>query len=131
MELTPLNVKTLLEGLLKSKVFANQILFQIEGGVGKLEQKVVSEFKVDPTDTKEYKAAKPLRGMIRWMGDAIDKAAEQETSEKEMAGALESTGREVDKNAKHFKEYASELQQATTFGDEQILSAQALMISAT
>lgn len=78
-----------------------------------------------------YAAAKALRGMVRWMGDAIDKAAQQETSEKEMAAALESTGREVDKNAKHFKEYASELQQATTFGDEQILSAQALMIQLT
>ena len=78
-----------------------------------------------------YAAAKALRGMIRWMGDAIDKAAQQETAEKEVAAALESTGREVDKNSKHFREYASELQKATTYGDEQILSAQALMIQLT
>ena len=78
-----------------------------------------------------YAASRALRGLIRWMGDAIDKAAQQETAEKEMAAALESTGREVANNSKHFKEYASELQKATIYGDEQILSAQALMIQLT
>lgn len=62
MELTPVNVKALLEGLFKSKVFSNQLVFQIENGAGKLTQKTVSEFNVDPTDKKDYKAAKPLRG---------------------------------------------------------------------
>lgn len=76
-------------------------------------------------------ASKALRGLIRWMGDAVDKAAIQQTAEKEVAAALESTGREVANNTEHFKKYASELQNATTFGDEQILSAQALMIQLT
>jgi len=78
-----------------------------------------------------YAASKALRGVVQWMGDAIDKAAIQQTAEAEMRAALESTGREVEANAEHFKLYASELQSATKFGDEQILSAQALMIQLT
>lgn len=78
-----------------------------------------------------YAASKALRGLTRWMGDAVDKAAIQQTAEKEVKAALESTGREVANNTEHFKEYASELQNATTYGDEQILSAQALMIQLT
>ena len=76
-------------------------------------------------------ASKALRGLIRWMGDAVEKAAIQQTAEAEMRAALESTGREVESNAEHFKKYASEIQSATIFGDEQILSAQALMIQLT
>ena len=78
-----------------------------------------------------YAASKALKGVIRWMGDAVDKAAIQQTAEAEMRAALESTGREVESNAEHFKKYASEIQGATIFGDEQILSAQALMIQLT
>lgn len=76
-------------------------------------------------------ASKALRGLVQWMGDAVDKAAIQQTAENEVAAALESTGREVEANTEHFKNYASELQNATTYGDEQILSAQALMIQLT
>ncbi len=76
-------------------------------------------------------ATKALRGLIRWMGDAVDKAAVQQAAEHEVRAALESTGREVEANTEHFKLYASEIQNATTFGDEQILSAQALMIQLT
>lgn len=76
-------------------------------------------------------ATRALRGLVRWMGDAVDKSAIQQTAEKEMRAALESTGREVEANAEHFKAYASELQNATVYGDEQILSAQALMIQLT
>jgi hypothetical protein len=76
-------------------------------------------------------ATKALRGLIRWMGDAVEKAAVQQAAEMEMRAALESTGREVEANAEHSKKYASEIQQATVYGDEQILSAQALMIQLT
>lgn len=76
-------------------------------------------------------ASKALRGLIRWMGDAVDKAAIQQAAEHEVKAALESTGREVVNNTEHFKEYASSIQKATIFGDEQILSAQALMIQLT
>lgn len=78
-----------------------------------------------------YAVTKALRGVVQWMGDAIDKAAIQEEAEKDVAAALESTGREVGHLSRHFKQYASKLQNATTFGDEQILSAQALMIQLT
>ena len=78
-----------------------------------------------------YAASKALKGVIRWMGDAVDKAAIQEQAEVDLRAALESTGREVAANAEHFKKYASELQSATTFGDEQIISAQTLMLQLT
>lgn len=78
-----------------------------------------------------YGAIRALRGLTRFMGDAIDKAATQELAEKEVAAALESTGREVEKNTEHFKAYASQLQSATTYGDEQVLSAQAMLLQLT
>lgn len=78
-----------------------------------------------------YAASKALKGVIRWMGDAVDKAAIQEQAEVDLKAALESTGREVAANAEHFKKYASELQSATTSGDEQIISAQTLMLQLT
>ena len=76
-------------------------------------------------------ATKALRGLVRWMGDAVEKAAIQQTAENEVRAALKSTGREVEANTEHFKLYASSIQEATTYGDEQVLSAQALMIQLT
>lgn len=76
-------------------------------------------------------ATKALRGLVRWMGDAVDLAAIQQAAEHEVRAALKSTGREVENNTEHFKLYASEIQNATTYGDEQVLSAQALMIQLT
>jgi len=114
-------------------------LSQLDKGVDKLgtsTQKSAGAFKTLAAGVAAgvaafYAAAKALRGLIKWMGDAIEKAGIQQMAEKEVAAALESTGREVFKNTEHFKEYASRLQQATVFGDEQILSAQALMVQLT
>jgi len=72
-----------------------------------------------------------MKKLVKFMGDAIAAAQLQELAEKGMTDALASTGREVPINAEHFKRYASELQQATLYGDEQILSAQALLIQLT
>lgn len=65
------------------------------------------------------------------MGDAVEKAGIQELAEKDVAAALSATGREVEANTEHFKKYASELQRATVYGDEQILNAQSLLIQLT
>lgn len=72
-----------------------------------------------------------MRGLIKFMGDATEKAKAQELAEKGMTDALASTGRKVPINAEHFKRYASELQKATKYGDEQILGTQALLIQLT
>jgi len=72
-----------------------------------------------------------VRSLTRFMKGAIDAAKEQELAEKGLTDALQSTGREVPVNATHFKDYAKELQGATKYGDEQILSAQALLIQLT
>lgn len=73
-------------------------------------------------------AFKKLAGFMK---DSIEAAGIQELAEKGLTDALQSTGREVPINAAHFKAYASELQQATLYGDEAILGAQALMIQLT
>lgn len=114
-------------------------LKQLDAGVGKIEKstkKAGGGFKSLAVGVAAGVAAfalasKALRGLVRWMGDAVDKAATQQMAESEVAAALESTGREVLANTEHFKKYASELQGATIFGDEQVLSAQALMIQLT
>ena len=76
-------------------------------------------------------AVRAVRGLIDFTGDAVELAGIQEQAEVDMTAALEVTGREVAANAEHFKEYASQLQEATVYGDEQILAAQALMIQLT
>ena len=72
-----------------------------------------------------------LKIMIGFMKGSVTAAQEQELAEKGLMDALASTGREVPVNSEHFKRYASELQQATLYGDEQILSAQSLMLQLT
>jgi len=114
-------------------------LQELDKGVGKLEKstpKAAAGFKALAMGVAAgvavfATASKALRGLIKWMGDAVEKAAIQQAAEMEMRAALESTGREVEANAEHFKKYASKIQEATVFGDEQILSAQALMIQLT
>lgn len=72
-----------------------------------------------------------IKGLVDWMKKAVELSGIQEKAESDLRAALESTGREVEFNSKHFQEYASSLQQATIYGDEQIISAQALMIQLT
>ena len=72
-----------------------------------------------------------LRGLTKWMGNAIDKAAIQEEAEVALRTALGSTGREVQRNMEHYKKYASSIQKATTYGDEEILQVQTLLLQLT
>jgi len=89
-----------------------------KGGIKKIE-------KLDKTisDVKEQ-----LSGFMK---STIESAKIQELAERNLVVALKSTGREVPKLAEHFKEYAKQIQSATTYGDEQILEAQALLIQLT
>jgi len=78
-----------------------------------------------------YGVIRSIKGLTKWMGDAIEKAGIQEDAEKSLEAALESTGRRVEVNMEHFKNYASELQRTTRFGDEQIIGAQSLLLQLT
>ena len=63
--------------------------------------------------------------------DSIKNAIEQEQADNRLRSALSSTGREVDNNAKHFIAMAKEIMKTTTFTDEQVEAAQALLIQLT
>lgn len=78
-----------------------------------------------------YGVIKSLKKLTDWTKDAIEKASIQEDAEKSLEAALESTGRQTSGLADHFKRYASELQRATRYGDEQIINAQSLLIQLT
>lgn len=72
-----------------------------------------------------------IHKMTGFLKNSIEAAKEQEKAENALTVALQSTGREVPINADHFKKYAMELQSATKYGDEQIMSAQSLLIQLT
>lgn len=61
----------------------------------------------------------------------VKAAIEQENADKALQTALELTGREVDGNTKYFKKYASALQNATVYADDQIQAVQSLLIQMT
>ncbi len=64
-------------------------------------------------------------GLVAAMTYAAKAAGIQEQAEVDLAAALRSTGDATGKNLKSLKEYATELQRATTYGDEEILTQMA------
>lgn len=91
--------------------------------------------KLIPSFTIASLAADAIRGGFRKvtqaMGDTLQASIAQEDADRSLRAALELTGREVESNAAHYKEYASELQNATIYGDEQIQSIQTLLLQMT
>ena len=69
------------------------------------------------------------RELVGALKNAADMAGIQEQAEKKLAQSLRNTGQEVSTALPRLKEYASQLQQASTYGDEAILSNQALLVS--
>lgn len=65
------------------------------------------------------------------IGDVIKAAEEQERADTALRAALELTGRSIEGNLAHYKEYAAEIQRTTRFGDEQVQMAQALLLQLT
>lgn len=53
----------------------------------------------------------------------------QINAEQRLEAVLRASGREVEQNSARLREYASALQQATTFGDEAILEAQGILLT--
>jgi len=74
------------------------------------------------------KAIKELTGFV---GGSIKAAEIQEDAENALRTALEMTGREVDKNARLFINYASSIQDVTKYGDQQVIQAEAQLFQLT
>lgn len=72
-----------------------------------------------------------LTNVISFMKSAVTEAGNQQLAEQNLKVALESTGREVKNNVEHFKDFASEMQNATIYADDQVMAAQALLIQLT
>ena len=88
--------------------------------------------KLGNITTGIYSAFKLARGALttlnRTIGDSVRLAAEQQRVENLLADALQQKGIYTEELFERTKEYASALQQQTTFGDEQILQAQKLLV---
>lgn len=70
-----------------------------------------------------------IKGMVRFMGDAISAATEQERVEKALNAVLESTGHAAGLSADELKKLARELQGVTTYGDEAIIAGNNLLLT--
>lgn len=88
--------------------------------------------KLVPSFTVATLAADAIRGTIRKVQqafvDTVQAAIEQENADRALSASLELTGREVQGNAAHYKQYAEALQKTTLYSDEQIQSAQTLLL---
>ena len=72
-----------------------------------------------------------LRGAVRFMGDCISKASEQEQVMAKLDAVLRSTGGAAGITKDEVIKLASGLQGVTTYGDETIISAQNLLLTFT
>jgi hypothetical protein len=70
-----------------------------------------------------------LRGLIRFMGDSIAKANEQEVAVNQLNAALSELGPTAAGVSQRLQEQASALQKITTFGDEAIIKVQTMIAS--
>lgn len=69
--------------------------------------------------------------VLRGMKSMIDAMEKQEVAERKLEAVLKATGQAAGFSALELKKYASELQRTTRFGDETIISAQALLATFT
>ena len=72
-----------------------------------------------------------FRQISRGVEDLIDTYKEQEQAEARLEQVIKSTGGAAGFTAQELKNYASELQSVTTFGDEAIISAQTILATFT
>ena len=71
-------------------------------------------------------ASKAISGSIRLVKESITLSAEQARQEKLLAAAFKTAGTFTQEAFESATRYAGVLQQLTTFGDEEIISAQRL-----
>lgn len=65
-----------------------------------------------------------IRGLVRFLGDSIAKANEQEIAVNQLNAALSTLGDRAESVSASLQKQASALQKITTFGDEQIIQVQ-------
>lgn len=70
-----------------------------------------------------------VRGLVRGIGRAITAANQQADAINALEGALAPLGKQVDKISLSLQKQAAALQKVTTFGDETIIEAQAMIAS--
>ena len=70
-------------------------------------------------------------GAARFIQSIISATVEQERVTAQLEQTLRSTGRYTPELSKNMQDYAAELQKVTTFGDEAIIGAQALLLTFT
>jgi len=107
-------------------------LDKLHGSAGKSDSKLKGlwkQFAAGILVTQGLSTA--IRGLNSFIRGSITEAGNQETAENNLRVALESTGREVNNNVEHFKTYAQELQNNTTYADDAVMAAQALLIQLT
>jgi hypothetical protein len=75
--------------------------------------------------------SKAVQSLKNFVGDSIKAAEAQEDAENALKTALELTGREVEGNARRFIDYATSIQAATKYGDEQVIQAEATLFQLT
>lgn len=68
---------------------------------------------------------------VGFLKDSIKEAAESEKVEAALAAALDTTGKSASMSAKHFNDYAGQLQDLSIYDDEAIKGAQTLLIQLT
>jgi hypothetical protein len=74
-------------------------------------------------------AGAALRQMVSFGRNLVGAAKEQQQSEQQLIGALRARGMATADVIKRMKEFATEIQLASTFGDEAVLSQEAYLVS--
>ena len=105
---------------------------KLQRGLRTTEQRLAASSKKFGEMSKNYAAKAAVAtaavgGLAFGVRKLIDAYAVQEQAEIKLNTALENTGTAANVTLEELKEYASGLQQITTFGDEAILSAQATL----
>ena len=77
------------------------------------------------------KASVAFAGLTATVSGLIASYREQEQAEAKLETVLQSTGYAAGVTSEELKNMASELQKVTTFGDEAIIEAQALLLTFT
>ena len=110
----------------------DQTLNDLETSSGKAEKAHTGLWKQVALGAIAWQAAtKAARFLVDTIKDSIAAAMEQEKVDRALAASLEITGRPVEALVSHFKDYASALQKATIYGDEEIEKVQTLLVQLT
>lgn len=76
-------------------------------------------------------AMKAMSALKNAVSSSIEEAIKQENAEKALEAALASTGRTIAGNLEYYKEFAAAQQKVTTYTDDEIMAAQALLLQMT